>query len=238
MGGNIWTKSLTIRQGNAFSQPGLGSVVPVGKPFTITWNPTTPGTVTLVLLKGPAQNLAVVGPIVEQIPNSGSYDWTPSADLAPGQTGYGIQLIVDSTGQYQYTTQFGISNTGYTGSDSSSSVSSSSYSQSTSSSSAKASYMVAPGITSSAPVRYSTSVATLSTYTVAPSSVGQSSYAAHSSSKPSNGTSYSATFASYTATPSASAPATTTSVTTGGASGMTASLAGLVVAAGVAVFAL
>ncbi|TKA31655.1 hypothetical protein B0A50_01732 [Salinomyces thailandicus] len=92
---------------NPISMPGLGS------PYTITWEPTTSGTVTLVLLKGPSSNAVPQYAIVEEIDNDGSYVWTPSTDLAPGQTGYGIQLIVDATGQYQYTTQFGISNPDY-----------------------------------------------------------------------------------------------------------------------------
>lgn len=83
-------------------------------------DPTTEGTVTLVLLKGPSTNAVPQYAIVEAIPNTGNYIWTPATDLAPtsGDTGYGIQLIVDATGQYQYTTQFGISNPDYSGSPS------------------------------------------------------------------------------------------------------------------------
>ena len=36
--------------------------------------------------------------------------WTPSTSLEPDVTHYGLQIIVDGTGQYQYSTQFGISN--------------------------------------------------------------------------------------------------------------------------------
>ena len=113
-------------EGNPILTPGLNDVVPVGTAYPITWQPTTEGTVTLVLLKGPSTNAVPQYPIVEAIPNTGSYLWTPSTDLAPGEVGYGIQLIVDATGQYQYSTQFGISNPGYTGSYGSSSTSASS----------------------------------------------------------------------------------------------------------------
>ncbi|EME83317.1 uncharacterized protein MYCFIDRAFT_215265 [Pseudocercospora fijiensis CIRAD86] len=118
-------------KGNPISQPGLNSVVPVGKPFTITWQPTTPGTVTLVLLKGPSSNAVPQYPIVEKTENNGSYVWTPKDDLEPTDNaqGYGIQLIDDATGQYQYTTQFGISNPDYKKPVSSSSSSSSSQSK-------------------------------------------------------------------------------------------------------------
>ncbi|PIA88725.1 hypothetical protein CB0940_07570 [Cercospora beticola] len=106
-------------EGNPISQPGLNSVVPVGEGFTVTWEPTTEGTVTLLLLKGPSSNAVPQYPIVEKIENKGTYVWTPSTDLEPTENaqGYGIQLIVDATGQYQYTTQFGISNPGYKKSD-------------------------------------------------------------------------------------------------------------------------
>jgi len=116
-------------KGNPISEPGLNSIVPVGAPFSVTWNQNAPdscpdSTVTLVLLKGPATNAVPQYAIAEKVKNTGTYAWTPSKDLAPGQTGYGIQLICDSNGQYQYTTQFGISNPNYkaSGSISSSSV--------------------------------------------------------------------------------------------------------------------
>ena len=113
-------------EGNPLYTPGLNDVVPVDQEYGITWQPTTEGTVTLLLLKGPATNLKVLYPIVEKIPNSGNYFWVPSDKLEPGDTGYGIQLIDDATGQYQYTTQFGISNPDWSGSSSSSSSSSAS----------------------------------------------------------------------------------------------------------------
>ncbi|KAG9532213.1 hypothetical protein KCU93_g1177, partial [Aureobasidium melanogenum] len=105
--------------GNAMYEPGLNSIVPVGKPFTITWEPDTKGTVSLVLLHGPSTNCVPIHTIVEGINNTGSYDWTPDTSLAPNKTYYGIELVVDGTGQYQYSTQFGISNDEYKGSSSS-----------------------------------------------------------------------------------------------------------------------
>lgn len=102
---NAYTKPVgDSPKGNPISEPGLNDVVPVGEPFTITWDPTTTGTVTLVLLKGPSENAQPLYPIVEKTMNIGTYVWVPSDKLAPGQTGYGIQLIDDATGQYQYTT--------------------------------------------------------------------------------------------------------------------------------------
>jgi hypothetical protein len=87
--------------------------VPACEPFTITWQPTTPNTVSVLLLKGPATNVVKFGPsLAEGIANSGSLVWTPTADLPTtngAPLGYGIQIIDDVTGQYQYSTQFGIS---------------------------------------------------------------------------------------------------------------------------------
>jgi len=107
---SAYTTPVGEPSGNAISKPGLNEVVPAGTAYPITWDPTTQGTVTLVLLRGPSDNVEPLYPIASGIPNTGSYLWTPSSSLEPDTTHYGIQLIVDSTGQYQYTTQFGISN--------------------------------------------------------------------------------------------------------------------------------
>lgn len=94
--------------GNPITRP-LNEVVPACKAFTITWQPTTPNTVSLVLLRGPSNNVVPLSTIVVGIPNSGSFVWTPANTLEADVTRYGLQLIDDITGQYQYSTQFGIS---------------------------------------------------------------------------------------------------------------------------------
>ncbi|KAH0536573.1 hypothetical protein FGG08_006557 [Glutinoglossum americanum] len=96
--------------GNPIAKPGLGEIVPVGKPYAITWNPTTPGTVSILLLRGPSTNVVPIATLVEGLDNAGTYMWTPSTSLEDDVTHYGLQLIVDGTGQFQYSTQFGISN--------------------------------------------------------------------------------------------------------------------------------
>ncbi|CAI6334879.1 unnamed protein product [Periconia digitata] len=99
--------------GNPITRP-LNEIVPAGKAFEITWTPTTSNTVSLVLLKGPAINVIPQYAIVEGIPNSGKFSWTPDAALeaTAGPNGYGIQIIDDVNGQFQYSTQFGISSSG------------------------------------------------------------------------------------------------------------------------------
>ncbi|OCL02947.1 hypothetical protein AOQ84DRAFT_400919 [Glonium stellatum] len=108
--------------GNPTAHPGLNEIVPVGKPYAITWNPTTTGTITILLLRGPSTNVVPLGaPIASGIDNTGTYEWTPPTTLEPDTTHYGIQLIVDATGQYQYSPQFGISNPSYAGASASAS---------------------------------------------------------------------------------------------------------------------
>lgn len=72
--------------------------------------PTTPGSISIVLLQGPSTNVLPIDCIVESVPNSGKFVWTPPTTLKADVTHYGIQIIVQGTGQYQYSTQFGISN--------------------------------------------------------------------------------------------------------------------------------
>jgi len=208
----------------------------------VTWDPTTDGTITLVLLKGPETNAIAQYAIIENYPNTGSFIWSPKDDLEPssGDTGYGIQLIVDATGQYQYTTQFGISNDHYSpgsyGTSSSSASSAATSSSSTSSISSGWSSILSTGYaaptgghphgsngTHAHPTGWShntttkahpTGTVTKSTLLVSSSAPISTSYAPASTS-------------------AASAP-----LPTNAGSSVTASFVGLVFAAGVAVFAL
>jgi hypothetical protein len=77
-------------------------IVPAGKPYTITWTPSTTGPVTILLLRGPSTNVVPIGaPIASGIDNTGTFEWTPPTTLEADTTHYGIQLIVDATGQFQ-----------------------------------------------------------------------------------------------------------------------------------------
>jgi len=108
--------------GNPIAKPGLGEIVPAGVPYAITWNPTTTGPVTILLLRGPSTNVVPIATLVEGLDNTGTFSWTPSLDLEDDVTHYGLQLIVEATGQFQYSTQFGISNPGKSGSSASGSA--------------------------------------------------------------------------------------------------------------------
>jgi hypothetical protein len=243
-------------KGNPIAQPGLNTIVPVGSPFTISWDPTTQGTVSLILLKGPAENLQFVEAIAEMIPNSGSYSWKPETSLvaSEGAKGYGIQLIDDATGQYQYTTQFGISNDSPVVSSSSAAevAAPSSYAA------APSSYAAAPSSYAAAPSSYASSAMSSAASEVAPVSSVLSSMtevAATTSSVvvapvvtpaapyeiPNNTTAVHATgtgsMSTRVASPTGS-NGTSVEPSTGSASNMAASFGGLVIAAAVAVFAL
>lgn len=96
--------------GNAISKPGLHDLVTTGKPYTIEWEPTTKGPVSLVLLRGPSNNVQPIDTLADSVENSGHFEWTPSTDLEPDTTHYGLLLVVEGSGQYQYSTQFGVKN--------------------------------------------------------------------------------------------------------------------------------
>ncbi|KAL4779604.1 Ser-Thr-rich glycosyl-phosphatidyl-inositol-anchored membrane family-domain-containing protein [Aspergillus varians] len=99
--------------GNPILTPSLQEQVAAGSPYTITWDPTTEGTVSLVLLRGPSTNVLPLYALAESIPNTGSFEWTPSTELEADVTHYGLLLVVESgpdKGAYQWSTQFGISN--------------------------------------------------------------------------------------------------------------------------------
>jgi hypothetical protein len=215
-------------EGNPIYTPGLNDVVPVGQEYGITWQPTTEGTVTLLLLKGPADNLEVLYPIVEKIPNSGNYFWVPSTKLEPGDTGYGIQLIVDSNGQYQWSTQFGISNPDWQ--PSASSAAPSGYAPS-SSSAAPSGYAVPTGAWSHGGYAHPTGSWGHANSTQ-PKPTGHYTKPKpkwHTTKAPATQTT------SYAPPPTAATPPPKA---TGGASTVATSFFGLVAAAGIAVFAL
>jgi hypothetical protein len=47
--------------------------------------------------------------IADNVANTGSYSWDVPSTLEPDTTHYGVELIVEGTGQYQYSPQCGVS---------------------------------------------------------------------------------------------------------------------------------
>lgn len=229
-------------KGNPIITPGLHDVIPAQSKYGITWEPTTPtdGTVTLVLLKGPSTNAEPQYAIAENIPNTGNYFWHVPQDVedSEGDTGYGIQLIVDQTGQYQYSTQFGISNPHYVPShDKPSKPKPGSYPHG---GQPHGGYPHGTGYPHATPSGWGPGYGHNGTHAGGyPKPTGGSSWQPHNVTMTQ----------SYTAQSSSSAPMSSASMpsapshvaqpsATGGAASIAASFGGLVVAAGVAVFAL
>ncbi|KAI7335262.1 hypothetical protein KC315_g3344, partial [Hortaea werneckii] len=79
---------------NAFNIPEAGLSATGGQPLDLSWDPTTDGTVTLVLRSGSSNNLNEGTVIASNIDNSGSYTWTPSNDLTRGSD-YTVQIVSD-----------------------------------------------------------------------------------------------------------------------------------------------
>ncbi|KAJ5364082.1 uncharacterized protein N7496_009795 [Penicillium cataractarum] len=100
-------------EGNAIRSPSLDEQVPEGKPYTIKWDHDLGNTVSIVLLRGPSTNVVPIETLAESIPNSGEFVWTPSTDLTPDVTHYGLLIVVEDSGAnhgaYQWSTQFGLS---------------------------------------------------------------------------------------------------------------------------------
>ncbi|KAI7280446.1 hypothetical protein KC345_g4757 [Hortaea werneckii] len=79
---------------NAFKIPEAGLSATGGQPVDLQWDPTTDGTVTLVLRSGSSNNLNEGTVIANSIENDGSYTWTPSNDLTRGSD-YTVQIVSD-----------------------------------------------------------------------------------------------------------------------------------------------
>ncbi|KAI7468332.1 hypothetical protein KC351_g13710 [Hortaea werneckii] len=79
---------------NAFEIPEAGLSATGGQPVDLQWDPTTDGTVTLVLRSGSSNNLNEGTVIANSIENDGSYTWTPSNDLTRGSD-YTVQIVSD-----------------------------------------------------------------------------------------------------------------------------------------------
>ncbi|KAG0637643.1 Ser-Thr-rich glycosyl-phosphatidyl-inositol-anchored membrane family-domain-containing protein [Tuber brumale] len=98
---------------NAITYP-LGGSLDSNVPLTITWTPTTPGTITINLLKGPPSNLIDLGPIAASISNGGTFTWTIPNSLQdsgsmPKGDKYGFKIIDDATKTFEYSPPFDLS---------------------------------------------------------------------------------------------------------------------------------
>ncbi|KAF7185368.1 hypothetical protein HII31_13347 [Pseudocercospora fuligena] len=115
---SAYTKPQANPTWNALRLPDLTHPVTKGKPFTVTWDGTPKKvdgvTVSLVLCRGNSNTCKVDDKaLVEKVPASQkSWTWNVPCDLKPGtaktDSGYGMLVIVDGTGEFQYSTQFSV----------------------------------------------------------------------------------------------------------------------------------
>lgn len=106
----------------ALLTPDLTHPITRGEDFVITWDPNYGGTerpvdnvtVSLVLCRGNSNTCAPdKDAIKEGIPaGDKQFTWSVPCDLPVGEqltdTGYGMLIIVDGTGEFQYSTQFSV----------------------------------------------------------------------------------------------------------------------------------
>ncbi|KAI7235577.1 hypothetical protein KC330_g4203 [Hortaea werneckii] len=79
---------------NKFKIPEAGLSATGGQPVDLQWDPTTDGTVTLVLRSGSSNNLNEGTVIASNIDNSGSYTWTPDNSITRGSD-YTVEIVSD-----------------------------------------------------------------------------------------------------------------------------------------------
>ncbi|KAL4876979.1 hypothetical protein BJY04DRAFT_137648 [Aspergillus karnatakaensis] len=95
----LWVPLLTAAAGIDFEKPPGGYTFTAGKPTTINWKPVSSnGTVTIDLLWGQIMWGTESEKIEEEIPDAGSYTWTPDAAL-PDRDQYTVCVTTDQPPQ-------------------------------------------------------------------------------------------------------------------------------------------
>ncbi|KAK4560843.1 hypothetical protein LTR86_005423 [Recurvomyces mirabilis] len=91
---------------NAFNNANGTLVATAGQPLTLNWTPSTSGSISLVLRSGSSNDLAAGTVIASNVPNSGSYTWTPDTMLTRGSD-YTVEIVDDTDPtQVNYTPYF------------------------------------------------------------------------------------------------------------------------------------
>ena len=118
---------------NAFNIPTNGYTFKVGDCTTLTWTPSTSGTVTLRLQWGAVTTGNSGSVIASNIANDGSYTWDVPSNLA-AQPDYTIEIISDDNdNDYNFLPRFTVEGSTVSVSTSTASMTSSTSSESTSS---------------------------------------------------------------------------------------------------------
>ncbi|KAJ5628305.1 hypothetical protein N7490_010533 [Penicillium lividum] len=194
---------------NPFSNPTGGYVFTSGDATTLTWDPTTSGTVSLRLQWGSVTTAESGDAIASDIDNSGTYTWDVPTDLVKDRE-YTIEILDDSdTADYNFLPYFTVAGATGTASATTSASSTSTSASSTSTSSASTSSeatstSTASSSSSSSSASTSSTSTTMTTMSTSASSTGSSTTSSTSTSSSSS--------------TSASTSATSTSVPTGAGS--------------------
>lgn len=101
--------SAVLAQENPIIKPDGSAPIVAGSPTTVTWVPTTAGTITLTLRQGESTYLKDVAVITSSAVNSGVFQWTPPADLPAGMD-YAL-MITSEAGHVNYTPLFAVDST-------------------------------------------------------------------------------------------------------------------------------
>ncbi|KAJ5728629.1 uncharacterized protein N7483_003137 [Penicillium malachiteum] len=211
---------------NPFDNPEGGYTFTAGSPTTLTWDPTTSGTIDLRLQWDTVTTPETGESIVSDYDNTGSYTWDVPSDLVAGRE-YTVEILDSSdTNDYNFLPYFTVAGATASASATATSTSSSSTSTSTSTTSTSTSTSSSSSTTATSTSTSSASSTTLSTKTSTKTSTSASSTKASSTATSTSSSSSSS---------SASSTASETSVPTANAGGVTRVSGGLLaVAAGAA----
>lgn len=95
--------------GNSLTRPDTLNTPVKGKEFEVVWDATgLSNSVQLILLRGPGENIAFAGYISQDVPNTGSYKWTPPCSLETDTTHYGMMIVDNASCKFQWSSQFGM----------------------------------------------------------------------------------------------------------------------------------
>ncbi|KXG47568.1 Cell wall beta-glucan synthesis [Penicillium griseofulvum] len=123
---------------NPFNIPTDGYTFKTGEPTALTWDPTTKGTVSLILQWGAVMTGNSGTVIASNIDNSGSYTWDVPSSLA-AQPDYTIKIVSDDdSDDYNYIGRFTVEGSTVSVTSSASSTKESTTKESTTESSTKA----------------------------------------------------------------------------------------------------
>ncbi|OQD78614.1 hypothetical protein PENDEC_c001G00400 [Penicillium decumbens] len=220
-------------QANPFNIPANGYTFAVGKPTTLTWQPTTGGTVSLRLQQGEVTTANDGTPIASNIPNDGSYTWTVPSDV--NRDWYTIEIISDdNSDNYNFLPRFavnGASEATTSSAPATTSATQTTTAESTTSTTSTTSTSISTSSsTSSTSTSAATTMTTMTTMTTATSTGATSSSSAASTSTDSSTTSSSDSSSSSTSAPSSqtSMPASNAGLVNRASGGMLALVAGAI----------